>query len=247
MEAVFKTNLRCESCLKTIGPLLDEEPSVGGWEADLADSRKLLKVELGSESDASKVESIMSQAGYEATVIEGSTPQQAQHTQESEPVTFSTYKPLILVLAYVLGATALVETIHTDFVWHRAMTYFMGFFFLGFAFFKLLDVSAFADAFSTYDILAKRSRYYALAYPFIELGLGLLFVSHLVPVVAIVLTVFVMGIGLVGVISAVSKQQAIQCACLGTVFNLPMSVVTIIENSSMIVMAVIMLMRHFAK
>jgi hypothetical protein len=117
----------------------------------------------------------------------------------------------------------------------------MGFFFLGFAFFKLLNVTAFADVFGTYDIIAKRSRAYGLAYPFIELALGLVFLSNQFPAVSSLATIVVMGIGLIGVMAAVQKKQAIQCACLGTVFNLPMSIVTIIENSVMILMAAVML------
>ena len=56
-------------------------------------------------------------------------------------------------------------------------------------------------------------------------------------------TMLVMSIGLVGVVSAVRKRQTIQCACLGTVFNLPMSAVTIIEISIMLVMSGIMIGR----
>lgn len=117
----------------------------------------------------------------------------------------------------------------------------MGFFFLGFAFFKLQNIAGFADAFSTYDIVARRSRSYALAYPWIEFVLGLLFVTGLVPVATNIATFIVMLVGLVGVIAAVRKKQAIQCACLGTVFNLPMSVVTVIENSVMLAMAAVMI------
>lgn len=112
---------------------------------------------------------------------------------------------------------------------------------LGFAFFKLLDIPKFADAFATYDIIARRSRAYALAYPWIEVSLGLLFVTRTLPMAANIVTAVIMSIGLIGVVSAVRKKQAIQCACLGTAFNLPMSVVTIVENSVMIVMAIAML------
>ena len=121
------------------------------------------------------------------------------------------------------------------------MSMFMGYFFLGFAFFKLLNVSAFATAFATYDIVAKRSRAYALTYPFIELLLGAAFLSRMFPMVTNIVTAVVMSVGLVGVIQAVRNKQAIQCACLGTAFNLPMSVVTIIENSVMIAMSLAML------
>jgi hypothetical protein len=41
---------------------------------------------------------------------------------------------------------------------------------------------------------------------------------------------------------AVFSQRAIRCACLGTVFQLPMSTVTIIEDGLMLAMALIMLL-----
>jgi hypothetical protein len=49
------------------------------------------------------------------------------------------------------------------------------------------------------------------------------------------------GIGAVGVIQSVMRRETIQCACLGNVFNLPMSKVTIIENLGMAAMAAWML------
>ncbi|QDT67911.1 hypothetical protein MalM25_08200 [Planctomycetes bacterium MalM25] len=245
MEAVFSTDLRCQKCLRTIGPVLDAEVGVRDWEADLDDPRKLLRVQLDALDQAPQVQELLTEAGYSSTLLSESESAEPKSIEHQSPVasgvSLATYKPLLLVVAYVLGATLLAESIHGEFDWRRAMSYFMGFFFLGFAFFKLLGVTAFADAFSTYDIIAKRSRGYALAYPYIELALGLLFVTRTSPVLASALTAVVMGVGLVGVVAAVRKKQAIQCACLGTVFNLPMTVVTIVENSTMIAMAVVML------
>jgi hypothetical protein len=51
-----------------------------------------------------------------------------------------------------------------------------------------------------------------------------------------------MAVSLAGVLRAVMSKRKIRCACLGTVFNLPMSTVTVIEDGLMFVMAVIMLM-----
>jgi hypothetical protein len=48
-------------------------------------------------------------------------------------------------------------------------------------------------------------------------------------------------VGAVGVIQSVARRQTIQCACLGTVFKLPMSTVTVIENLGMAAMAAWML------
>lgn len=243
MEVVFSTNLRCESCLRTIEPMLDSEPGINNWESDLADSRKLLTVDVSTAEQSSRVVEILEQAGYSASVLRDST---MEEDSESEPFSFWAYKPLLLVVAYVLGATVLAESIQGGFVWTRAMSYFMGFFFLGFAFFKLLDVPSFADAFATYDIIAKRSRGYALLYPWIEVVLGLLFVTRIAPLATNAATAIVMTTGLVGVLAALRKKQTIQCACLGTVFNLPMSVVTVVENSVMIAMALSMLLMRQA-
>lgn len=54
-------------------------------------------------------------------------------------------------------------------------------------------------------------------------------------------TAVVMGVSLLGVLKAVLSKQAIRCACLGTVFNLPMSTVTIVEDGLMLAMALLAL------
>jgi hypothetical protein len=249
MHQTYETNLRCQKCLATIGPLLDGDERVLDWSVDLDDAKKPLTVELAAASDGDRVIDLLAGAGYKATPVsreqdepDGMPPPATGDAEKSFKL--SNYKPLMLVIAYVVGATAVAESIHGSFDWPRAMNYFMGFFFLGFAFFKLLDIPAFADSFSSYDIVAKRSRFYAVAYPWIELALGLLFVSGALPLVANGVTAVIMGVGLVGVAGAVFRKQTIQCACLGTVFNLPMSIVTIIENSAMLAMAITMLARH---
>jgi hypothetical protein len=249
MQQTYETNLRCQKCLATIGPLLDAEGGVLDWSVDLAIPTKPLTVELAAAADSDRVVGLLAGVGYKATPVNRTHDQPPEATQ---PVTsdarsgfkLSTYRPLLLVIAYDLGATVVAESIHGSFVWPRAMNYFMGFFFLGFAFFKLLDIPAFADSFSSYDVVAKRSRAYALAYPWLELGLGGLFVSGALPVVANATTALIMGVGLIGVAGAVLRKQTIRCACLGTVFNLPMSVVTIVENSVMLAMAIAMLSQH---
>jgi len=50
-----------------------------------------------------------------------------------------------------------------------------------------------------------------------------------------------MTISIIGVLQSVLNKQKIQCACLGAVFNLPMSTVTIIEDGIMILMSAVML------
>jgi hypothetical protein len=50
-----------------------------------------------------------------------------------------------------------------------------------------------------------------------------------------------MGVSIIGVLQSLVNKRKIQCACLGTVFNLPMSTVTVIEDALMMVMSGTML------
>lgn len=155
---------------------------------------------------------------------------------------FATYKPLLLVFAYILIVTFAVEIMHGSFVLDRWMPNFMAGFFIVFSFFKLLDLTGFASSYAMYDLLAKKLYVYGLVYPFIELGLGLGYLLQWQPLFINVATLIVMGFSTIGVVLAVMKKQKIKCACLGTGFNLPMSTVTIIEDLLMVAMAIMMLM-----
>jgi cation transport ATPase len=118
---------------------------------------------------------------------------------------------------------------------------FMTGFFLVFSFFKLLDVKAFAESFQMYDLLAAKLPVYGKIYPFIELGLGLLCLIHFQPNYVYWADIVIMTFGALGVIQSVVDKRKIRCACLGTVFNLPMSTITIIENSLMVLIGIILL------
>ncbi len=149
-----------------------------------------------------------------------------------------TYRPLIILLAYLLGVIASVNVARGSFHLGESMRFFMGGFFIAFSFFKMLDLRGFADAYRSYDLVAKAVPAYGFVYPFIELGLGLAYLADWQPQMTNSITAVVMGVSLLGVLKAVLSKQAIRCACLGTVFNLPMSTVTIIEDGLMTAMAV---------
>lgn len=149
--------------------------------------------------------------------------------------------PLFLIFAYLSGTVLLSEYVIGEWNNMRAMQHFMGGFFLIFSFFKLLDLQGFAMSFQMYDPIAKVSKAYGLVYPFIELGLGIGFLIGFNLWLMSLITLIILGIGTIGVARTVLNKKRIQCACLGTVFNLPMTKVTLIENTIMIVMAVGML------
>jgi copper chaperone CopZ len=161
---------------------------------------------------------------------------------DPESPTLASYKPLILVFAYILLITLLLEFRHGTFQLHRFMPNFMAGFFLVFSFFKFLDLRGFAQSYAMYDLLAKKIPAYGLIYPFIELALGAAYLLAYRPMLINTITLIVMAFSSLGVILAVMNKQKIRCACLGTGFNLPMTTVTIVEDLLMAVMAAWMLL-----
>ncbi|MBG9378028.1 cation transporter [Panacibacter sp. DH6] len=149
-----------------------------------------------------------------------------------------TYKPLLLVFGFITGIALLTAYNGDKIVGHIAMNNFMAGFFLVFAFFKMLDLRGFADSYSSYDLLARRWHGYGFIYPFAELALGIAYLLHWQPLYTNIATIIVMGFSSIGVINSVVNKRKIQCACLGAVFNLPMSTITIIEDLLMVAMAV---------
>ena len=91
---------------------------------------------------------------------------------------------------------------------------FMGFFLIVFSMFKFFDIEGFADGFQMYDLLAKPFRGYAYLYPFIELGLGLAYLAHVVPRFIYAATIAVMVFGSLGVLKALRKGLDLECACM---------------------------------
>lgn len=155
----------------------------------------------------------------------------------------ATYFPLLLIAGYLVAGAAIaaVDVRAWQVDWMVAMRVFMAGFFLVFSFFKLLNLKGFADTYAGYDLLAAKWRGYGFIYPFIELGLGLAYATHVAPLVVNVLTVIVMGFSTLGVAKALLDKKQIRCACLGTVLNLPMTTVTVVEDLLMILMSGVMI------
>ena len=236
MKRIFKTNLRCSGCVQTIAPLLDGDSKIMSWNANVESPDRLLTVE-GDLVSRSHVENLLGKAGYQ--VLDEVTA--APPVASTAPAEKTSLFPLLLIVGYILGVVLLVELAAGSFDGPRATTNFMAGFFLVFSFFKLLDLTAFADSYQMYDVIAARSRGYALAYPFIELALGIAYVVRFEPVLTNAVTLVVMLIGTVGVLKSLLAGRKIRCACLGAVLNLPMTYVTLLEDVLMAAMAAAML------
>lgn len=182
-------------------------------------------------------QALASVGNYQLVAITPTAPEPEQIPAKSW---LSTYYPLLLIIGFILMVTILVQ-LGGPFNGALWMRHFMAGFFIVFAFFKLLDIRSFANSYAMYDLLAMRVNEYGLLYPFIELSLGIAYLINWQPMLTNSITLVVMLFSSIGVIKSVLNKQKIRCACLGSVFNLPMSTVTIIEDLSMALMALWML------
>jgi copper chaperone CopZ len=223
--------MHCGSCVSKVTQAL--APLASSVEVTLNPPSATLK---GSSVTITQINKALAQAGdYKAA--KDTTPFQP----ESEKSWLATYQPLLTIVAYILGVSLLIELGQPSFEHTLWMTHFMAGFFLVFSFFKMLNIRAFASSYAMYDLLAMRWQAYGLIYPFIELGLGIAYLTDYEPHSTNLVTLIVMALSSLGVIQSVMNKQKIRCACLGTVFNLPMSMVTIIEDLLMAGMAAWML------
>jgi copper chaperone CopZ len=153
-----------------------------------------------------------------------------------------TYLPVLLIFAYILIVSLMIQLQQPRFNTMQWMRHFMAGFFLVFSFFKFLDLKGFAQSYQMYDLIAKNISIWAYTYVFIELVLGLSYLLNFVPFFTNLITFIVMSLSIVGVLQSVLNKRKIKCACLGAIFNLPMSTLTIIEDALMIAMSLGMLL-----
>ncbi len=151
--------------------------------------------------------------------------------------TFRDFIPLIAIFAIICLFTVVRQFLYGSWDMMYAMNDFMAGFFLVFGTFKLINLPKFVVAYKEYDLLAKRSTAYAYLYPFIEIGLGLAYFFRFMPIATNIITYIVMLFSAIGVAVSLSQGQQMMCACLGVVFKLPMTYVTLFEDMLMAGMA----------
>jgi hypothetical protein len=153
------------------------------------------------------------------------------------------YRPLIIIILLILLMCAAFQFASGRFDSAMFMRHFMGLFFVIFSMFKLINIDGFQKGFLMYDILAKNYPAYGYLYPFVELALGLAYLSNSLPMFTNLVTFIVMTISSIGVIKSIKSGMNLKCACLGTILNVPLSTVSIIENVGMGLMAAGMLLK----
>jgi YHS domain-containing protein len=144
--------------------------------------------------------------------------------------------PVIILISVLLAAVTL--SIFVD----GFMRPFMGIFFILVAVLKLMDLNGFIMGFSSYDKLAQAWPFYAKLYPFLELGLGILFLGNFLVSFAAVLTVAIMLEDVYSVSIVLIKKQKFKCACLGSLIAVPLTTFTLLEDVIMLGMAVALIL-----
>ncbi len=233
--------ITCEGCVSKVKTLLEKLPGVTAVAVGLNGK---VQVTMSHHIATPDLQAALSDYPKYQLAEMAHAPAVTLPDEDTERSFWQTYKPILLVFGYLLGATLLVEVAAGAFDWMRWMRHFMAGFFLVFSFFKMLDVPAFAVSYSSYDMVARRWLGWGYAYPFVELALGALFLLNFNPVATNGLTFVVMGISTVGVVQSLLAKRRFQCACLGAVFNLPMSKVTLFEDVLMMAMSGAMLLAH---
>lgn len=243
MTHTFKvTGMTCEACEYKIQHLFSGIEGVKSVTVDRTSNAAT--VEMEKNISLSNFQEVLKPYSKYSVSEKAITPTLIE--EEIPKTWFETYRPLLLIFSFITGVS-IIKAFHNDifetahFSWMHFMNNFMAGFFIVFSFFKFLNLKAFAESYAMYDLLAMKVPVYGFVYPFIELALGLAYLTAFQPQFTNWATVVIMGFSSIGVIQSVVDKRKIRCACLGTVFNLPMSTVTIIEDLLMVGMAILML------
>ena len=237
------TGMTCGKCVAKVKNELLKLGDVASADVDLASQQATITMQ--KHIPISVLQSALDKAGsYKINESAG----HKEHSSDDMPAEkiswWQTYKPLALIGIYIITITFSIELVSGVVDLNNWMQNFMAAFFITFSFFKLLDLKGFAESYSTYDIIARRWAGWGYVYAFIELALGLAFLLRFNPFITNGVTFVVMSISIIGVLQSVLNKRKIRCACLGAVFNLPMSTDTIIEDALMIAMSGIMLISY---
>ncbi|MES2006015.1 MAG: MauE/DoxX family redox-associated membrane protein [Bacteroidota bacterium] len=235
------TGITCASCEKKVKGALTALPDVQNITIDRLSNTAT--IQMGKHIATETLQAALREYPKYQLTERAHTQVIPAYSEEETKSWFATYRPLLLVFGYITLVSVVAGTASGSWNVWEAMRVFMAGFFLVFSFFKLLDLNGFADSYSMYDIVAKKIRAWGYVYPFVELALGIAFLTDFQPVTVNMITFIVMTVSIIGVLQSVFNKRKIKCACLGAVFNLPMSTVTIIEDLLMIGMSLVMLFK----
>lgn len=238
MKLTYKlTGMTCSSCEAKVKSELLIVPHV--ISVEVSKDKQEAIIEMDAHIPFQSIQEAITKAGTKYAILELDSG--TNDETELAKTWFETYKPIVLIFSYILLVTGIIQCRNGAFDFMEWMRHFMAGFFLVFSFFKLLNLKGFTESYVMYDVLAKRLPIWAYIYAFLELSLAIAYLFNFNPFLTNLVTLIVMSVSIIGVLQSVYNKKKIKCACLGAVFNLPMSTITIIEDALMIAMAIGML------
>lgn len=233
------SGITCNGCVTKVKSELLKLGDVLG--ADVRIEAPQATISMQRHIPTATLQKALSNAGDKYIITEADT--SMHHSKETAMEdSGNSYLPIFLIFGYITGISLLIQFASGGFNFMHWMSHFMAGFFLVFSFFKLMNLRGFAEGYSTYDVVAKKIPSYGFVYPFIELALGIAFLTGFNPLLTNIVTLIVMGVSTIGVVQSLVKKTTFQCACLGTVIKLPLSKVTLFEDLLMVAMSAVMLL-----
>ena len=233
------TGMTCTGCQSKVQGIISKVEGVTNVSINLQEATA--EIEMAKHISVNTFKAALKDyPKYQITEVE-TKPVVAQFMEQENKSWLATYKPLLLVFGYITTISFIASYQFNTIYWMDTMRIFMAGFFLTFSFFKMLDLKGFADSYAMYDVVAKKLNSWGFIYAFVELGLGIAYAINFQPMATNIVTLVVMAASIFGVLQSVFYKRKIKCACLGAVFNLPMSSVTIIEDGVMIAMSAAMI------
>jgi copper chaperone CopZ len=230
--------MTCSNCAAKIKSELLKLPGIES--SDVSLEKKEVVITMSKHIALSVLQNAVLKAGNYVITEKGNHSMEMKSGSRSWIIT---YKPILIIFAYIILVSSVIVFVY-DLTVRDWMNFFMAQFFIVFSFFKLLDLKGFAEGYSTYDLLAKKWSLYGFIYPFIELIFGIWLLTNFNLSFCYVFVALVMSFSLLGVINSLRKKQIIECACLGTIFKIPLGTVTLVEDAMMVLMSVASLIWH---
>ena len=238
MQAVYKVEgMTCQGCADNIQNGLNNQSFINKANVSLQESK--LTIDSDSTLDINSLNSIVSTLGnYKIR------PNTTNILSEIVNY-FTSKKPIVIALSIVILSSLAMQISDETFNLNKWFMSYMGIFFIIFSFLKLLNISGFSMTFKKYDLISKIIPPYATSYPFIELSLGIIFLTQTqsILIYANAFTLIFMVSQTIGIIRSLSKSEQIQCACMGSAVDVPLSSLTVVENITMIAMATYMIIQ----
>ncbi|MBS1577531.1 MAG: cation transporter [Bacteroidetes bacterium] len=231
------TGMTCNSCVAKVKSELLKLGDIEAAEVQLQSPQATIT--MGRHIPTPVLQEAVRKAGHYTIVLDEDMTHNRSNDVSNEGMINPSYFPIVLIFGYIGGVSVLAQFDAKGFDWMLWMRHFMAGFFFVFSFFKLMNLRGFAEGYSSYDIVAEKFPAWGFIYPFVELALGIAYLTNISPIGTNSAAFLVMGISSIGVIKSLLRKSSFQCACLGTIIKLPLSKVTLFEDLLMAGMSVL--------